>query len=68
MAEVDQKLKDLKELNKGQNIPALTDAQKDIRKQFEKASSLGENTLKNLMLLLGIFKLTTNNHILTKFL
>ncbi|XP_035824390.1 nesprin-1 [Aplysia californica] len=48
MTEVEQKLKDLKELNKGQDIPTLTDAQQDIKAQFEKASNLA-NQLDSMM-------------------
>ena len=40
MAEVSQKINDLRELNQGQNIPALEDAQREIEEKFERATAL----------------------------
>lgn len=40
MAEVAQKINDLRELNRGQNIPVLEAAQQEIRKQFQQAETL----------------------------
>lgn len=41
MDEVNQKLKDLTELNKNKSIPSLSTAQRDIQIQFDKAASTG---------------------------
>lgn len=40
MAEVAQKIGDLRELNQGQSIPALEDAQREIEEKFERANLL----------------------------
>ncbi|XP_076442566.1 muscle-specific protein 300 kDa-like isoform X3 [Babylonia areolata] len=40
MNEVAQKIRDLRELNQGQRIPALENAQREIEEKFERASTL----------------------------
>ena len=42
MAEVAQKIADLQDLNQGQRIPTLEDAQQDIEEKFEQATALAK--------------------------
>lgn len=48
IGEVQQKIQDLQELNKGRQIPELTNSQKEIQEKFEKSSTMA-NQLETIM-------------------